>query len=247
MQKLILSLFVIVSLLYTSCFAQGKTCTKGHCLKGDVGYVSFSAGPSIPIGDFSDNNVKNTNSGYAISGSKMELNAGLRLVKAVSLGAKLFYSINGYDASTLKGKLEIENPGTIWKASGRSWDIYGGMIGLSYSFPLTKKLASDVKFLSGIMQSSIPQMTITGSDGSTITEDKKSSTSFVYMISAGGHYPIGRLIDLIGNIEYLSSTPTFDIVNKVSNASGITTNTTTSSYKQNIGLLSFNLGFRVKF
>jgi hypothetical protein len=247
MQKFIFSLIIIVALIYSECFAQEKNCTKGHCLKGDVGYLSFSIGPSIPLGNFADNDTKNTNSGYANTGSKMELNAGFNLVNSVDLGIKLFYSVNGYDASTLTKKLESENPGTTWITSGRSWDIYGGMVGLSYSYPLTKKFVSDFKFQSGIMQSSTPQMTITGSNGSTITEDKKSASSLVYLISVGGHYPLGRLIDAVGSLEYMSSSPTFDNINKVSNAPGLYTNTTIPSLKQNISLLSFNFGCRVKF
>jgi hypothetical protein len=245
MQKFIFTLVLLTFYLYSNSFSQGKVCKTGHCLKGDVGYISLSAGPSIPLGDFADNNIKNSNAGFANVGSKLELNAGFKLVKSVDLAFKLFYSANGYDASTLTRKLEMENPGTKWTTTGRSWDIYGGLVGLSYSYPLTKKFVSDYKIQTGIMQTSIPQMKVTGSNGSVITEDSESASSVVYLISIGGHYPVLRLVDLVGNLEYLGSSPSFDNIKNTSNLPGYSN--TTKSFKQNISLLSINFGFRVKF
>jgi hypothetical protein len=247
MQKIIYALFILSLFFFSNCFSQNKSCKTGHCLKGEVGYLSFAIGPSIPLGNFADNKISNSNAGFANTGSKMELNAGFALVKSVDLGLKLFYSVNGYDVSALTNKLTAENPGVNWTTSGRTWDIYGGLIGFTYSHPLTKKFVSDFKIQSGLMHSSTPQMVITGSNGSKVTEDKKSASSFVYMLSAGGHYPVGRLIDVVGSLEYLGSSPTFNNINKFSNVTGYAPGTSTASFTQNISLLSFNFGFRVKF
>lgn len=251
MQKIIFTIFIVSFLLISSIIAQEKSCTKGHCLKGDVGYISFTLGPSIPLQNFADNDLTNKNAGFANTGSKLELNAGFNLIKDVDLAVKLFYSVNSYDFSSLTNKLSSDFPGTTWSTSGRSWDIAGGMVGLSYSYPLANRFVWDFKFLSGIMKTSTPLMVITGSNGSKVTENEKSASSFVFSISAGGHYPLGRLVDFVGNLEYLSSTPSFDNVNKISNfptnTPGSITSSSTSSLKQNIALLALNLGFRVKF
>ena len=247
MQKIIYSLFILSLFFFSNCFSQNKSCKTGHCLKGDRGYISFAVGPSIPLGNFADNKISNSSSGFAKTGSKIELNAGFALYKSIDLGAKLFYSANGYDVSTLTNKLSAENPEVNWTTSGRTWDLYGGLIGFNYSYPLSRKFISDFKIQSGLMHSSTPQMIVTGSNGSKITEDKKSASSFVYLLSAGGHYPVGRLIDLIGSLEYLGSSPTFNNINTFSNVSGYSPGTSTSSFTQNISLLSLNFGFRVKF
>jgi hypothetical protein len=203
------------------------------------------------MNNFADKDLTNINAGFANTGSKIELNAGFNLVKSVDLGVKLFYSVNSYNFTSLTNKLSADFPGTVWNTSGRSWDIVGGMVGLSYSYPLVNKFVGDFKFLSGIMKTSTPTMVITGSNGSKYTENEKSASSLVYSISAGGHYPLGRLVDFVGSLEFISSTPTFDNVNKISNFPtsnpGTITSSSTSSLKQNISLLALNLGFRVKF
>ena len=129
MQKIIFTLFIVSTLLISTGFTQEKSCPKGHCLKGDVGYVSFTIGPSIPMNNFADKDLTNVNAGFANTGSKIELNAGFNLVKSVDLGVKLFYSVNSYNFSSLTNKLSADFPGTIWSTSGRSWDIVGGMVG----------------------------------------------------------------------------------------------------------------------
>jgi hypothetical protein len=251
MQKQIFTLFIFIILLSSNCFTQDKSCKKGHCLKGDVGYVSFSIGPSIPLGNFASNDIKNPNAGFANTGSKIEINGGFALMKSVDLALKLFYSGNSYDVQSLTNSLKSQYPGTSWTTTGRNWDIFGGMIGLSYSYPFRNKFVGDFKFQTGFMQSSVPQMIITGSNGTKITDSKRSASSLVYQISAGGHYPVGRLVDLVGSLEYLSSSPTFSNVSRISNLPmsdpGYLTSSAGSSSSQSVNLLSLNFGIRVKF
>jgi hypothetical protein len=247
MQKITFTFSFILLFIFSNCFAQEKTCTKSHCLKGDVGYVSFSIGPSIPLGNFSSNDINNPNSGFANTGSKVEINGGYNVFKSTDLAVKLFYSMNNFDASSLTKKLTADNPGTTWTTSGRSWDLVGFMVGLNYSYPFRNKFVGDMKFQTGLMKSSTPQMTVTGSNGAIITEGEKSASSFVYLISVGGHYPLGRLIDGVASLEYLSSSASFDNINKVSSTPGYTPVTSTSSFKQSISILSLNFGVRVKF
>lgn len=242
------SIFIFLFLLIPAfIFSQNNSCKTSHCLKGDRGYVSFALGPSIPLGSFADNNINSKSSGFAETGSKMELNAGYLVSQTFDITAKMFYSVNGYDVEPMKKKLAVENPGIIWTTTGRTWDIYGGLIGVNYSHPLNNKLTGDVKLLTGLMNSSTPQMIVTGSDGSKITESKISATSFVYLLSAGGHYPLGRLIDITGSLEYLSSSPSFSNISKTSSITGLASSTSTSSIDQNISMLSLNFGLRVKF
>lgn len=247
MQKITFTFSLILLFIFSTCFAQEKTCTKSHCLKGDVGYVSFSIGPSIPLGNFSSNDINNPNAGFANTGSKIEINGGFNVYESTDLTAKLFYSMNSYDVSSLTKKLTADNPGTTWTTSGRSWDLVGFMVGLNYSYPFRNKFVGDVKFQTGLMKSSTHQMTVTGSNGAIISEGAKSASSFVYLISVGGHYPLGRLIDAVGSLEYLSSSASYNNINKVSSTPGYTPVTSTSSFKQSISILSLNFGVRVKF
>jgi hypothetical protein len=252
MKKIIFTIIAISFFIFSVSTAQDKICKKGHCLKGDVGFISLSIGPSIPVGNFANKDIKNANAGFAKTGSKVGINAGFKLLENVNIGASLFYSVNSYDVSSLTQKLANDYPGTTWGTSGRSWDIYGGMVGLTYSYPFKNRFVSDFKFQSGFMQSSIPEMVVTSNNNLKITEAKKSASSLVYLISVGGHYPLGRLLDIVGNLEYLGSSPSFSNISRVYNLPtynppGIVTSSSTTSYNQNISMLSLNFGFRVKF
>jgi hypothetical protein len=243
--------FLISLLIISFANAQVTSCKKGHCLRGDRGYVNFTIGPSIPLGSFADNDIKNKDAGFASTGSKIGLNGGYNVTDKVNLIGSLFYSVNGYDETSLKNKLALENPGTTWDTYGRSWDIYGFMVGATYSYPFRNKFVGDVRLQTGIMHSSLPEMVISSNNGLKITESSRAATSFVYQISVGGHYPLGRLLDITGSLEYLSSSPTFNNINRVSNlpsgTPGSVTGTGVTSYNHNINILALDIGLRVKF
>lgn len=97
------------------------------------------------------------------------------------------------------------------------------------------------------MHSLLPEMIGTSNTGMKITEGNQSASSFVYQISVGGHYPLGRLLDLTGSLDYLSSSPTFNNISRTSSTPGSVNNTSTVSYNHNINIISLNAGFRVKF
>ena len=82
--------------------------------------------------------------GFATVGSKMELNAGIHLTPVVDANFKGFYSVNGFDINSYTNMLSQQTPGTVWKTAGRSYDIYGGMVGLSYAYPKLGKFVADV-------------------------------------------------------------------------------------------------------
>jgi hypothetical protein len=247
--KNLIFVLLFIFLSHQVIYSQTGKSYKGGCLAGDLGYFSFAIGPSIPIGSFGSKDINNSNAGFANVGSKMELNAGIRLTPVVNLNMKGFYSLNGYDESGAINKLTLQQPGSNWKTIGGSWEIYGLLAGLSYSYPITGKFTADLKALGGVMQTSAPAMTFTSNSGNSLTANKLSSTSFAYQLSFDGAYPLGRLIDLTGSLEYLSSSPALNSSQSfVGPQSGVNiVGSGNSNANQSISIFSMNLGFRVKF
>ena len=245
--KKIYIVLILTLIMFSVGFAQDKNCPKGHCLKGDVGYLNFAIGPSIPLGDFGSQDVDKKSSGFAESGYKIEVNGGYRLRPNFDLSAKCFYSIYSYDVTGLMNRLRDMNTGTKWKSNGRSWDMVGVMAGILYERPLMKKFTANTKILIGIVKSSTPDLVLNETDGAIYKDYGKSATSFAYMLSVGGIYPIGRLIDVVGNLEYTFTKPSFNNVSTKFDSNGNVVEKNSYSTDQNITLLAFNFGVRVKF
>lgn len=246
MKKTATVLFLIF-IITSFCFSQDNSCKKGHCLKGDVGYVFCSLGPSIPLGDFGLQDVNTKSSGFAEAGYKIELNGGYHLKTNYDLSAKIFYSIYNYDVTGLQNLLRSQNPGTKWHSNGRSWDLVGFLAGVLYERPLAKKFVANARLLLGIIQASTSDLSLTETGGAVFKDNRKSGTSLSYSFSVGGVYPIGRLIDVVGNFEYIYAKPSFDNVNTKTDSKGNIIEKNSHSVSQNLTLLAFNFGVSVKF
>ena len=252
MKKNILALLILL-LTVNFLNAQSKDMNDCEGCKGDFGFVNFLMGPSIPIGNFADKSLTNSNAGFADVGSKVELNAGIHLTPVISANFKAFYSVNGFDIASYTSALSQNSPGTVWKTAGRSYDIYGGLLGLSYSYPGLGKFVADFKAMGGLMQISSSAFSVSNNIGESLSGSNFSATSFAYMISMGGYNPIGNLIDLTGSLEYLGSKPEMQNNNFAINTppksatSTNTVNTSLSNVRQDVSLLTINLGVRLKF
>jgi hypothetical protein len=243
--KTTLFISLLAVLYFATGHAQENNCV--NCMKADNGYINLFIGPGIALGDFGSKDIGNNSSGFAEKGYNVELNGGYHLTKSLDLSAKCIYSLFNYDVSGMLSSYSVKYPGTTWKSLGREWELIGGLAGFSYLQPLGKNFIANVKVLGGVMQSTAPELTLKSSDGASFTESKRSASSFAYLFSVGGTYPIGNLIDLAGNIEYISTAPTFNNVTQSFNPSVDSPVTTTSNIKQNIGMLAFDIGVRLKF
>ena len=107
--------------------------------------------------------------------------------------------------------------------------------------------------MGGLMQISSSAFTVTNNAGESLSGNKFSATSFAYLFSVGGYYPVGDLIDLTGSFEYIGSKPAMQSNNfafVTSPKSPTATNDVTtigSNNRQDVSLLTFNLGVRLKF
>jgi len=239
--KEIFVILILVLSFSTACNSQTNSDNENHSLKGDIDYVYFAVGRSVPVGDFGSKDMSNSNSGFANAGYKMEINAGYHLVENLYANAKCFFSNYNCDASGLTNFFQKQNPGAIWKSDGMDWKLAGLMIGPAYIFNVSDNFTLEAKLLGGVMQSRSSALALTASDGSTFNEDEKSAYSFVNAISIGAIYPVRKLFNLSGNIEYTNADPNFENINTTIKTSK-SISTVNPTIHQHINLLSFNLG-----
>jgi len=237
--------FMFAFIIYAAGEAQDNN--NNFCTKADIGYVNITIGPVIPVGNFGNKDISNKSSGFAQTGYNFELNGGYHLTKSIDINAKILYSLLNYDVSNLLNSYATQYPATSWTSLGEEWELIGGLAGISFSHNFGKNFSGNVKILGGLMSSSMPEFSLKGSDGSTYTESKRSAKSFAYLFSVGGIYPIGHIIDLSADVEYLNASPTYTSISQTFIHSGNLPVINTSDFNQSIGLLGFNIGVRLKF
>jgi len=236
--KILLHLILFFALL-TSTFAQGILSETGGKF-----YVGVSGGLSFPTGDFGDYNPETQKSGYATTGYKLELNAGLRLFNVLEISALGFRNVNSTDPENLKIKLNAQFPSSNFKIESNDWIIYGGLGGFGISYPLPQKFIIDFKVLGGYLNITSPEFNFTTQNpGAYYKIESTTVSSPVYLTSFGIRYPVlPKLYTQLG-FDYLGSTAKFNDVKTISSIEGEVTETTTS-YERSLDAWTITLGLK---
>jgi len=215
---------------------------------GGKAYLGISAGPSFPVGSFGDNNPQNERSGYAKTGYMIELNGGIRLLNLFEISVMGFRNSNGTDLSNLISTLNNDNPGANLTGESDAWAIYGALAGLGISYPLPANFIADVRVLGGYLNTSSPEISLTGDDQGTFMKvEGKTVSSPVYFGSASVRFPISNMLYLNFGFQYIASSAKFKNVQTITSIEGVVTESTTSfdrtmdTWGLNVGLKYFIL------
>ena len=230
--------FVLISILTGFSYTQTKSKLKN---KPEIAFFGLSVGPSFPSSDFGNKDV-NLSSGYATVGYKVEAYGGVNIIGVFGLSALGFVNINGTNTDKLVTNLNNTYPDTSWNIDSRNWELYGGMGGVSFYYPVNKKLTMDIKLLSGLLSAKSPELAfISGNNSYKIESSTVNSIS--WMTSIGLLYYLGQNVSLTGAFEYLGSDPKFNNVKTTLNVNGISSETTTT-FSRVMTVLNLSVGFR---
>ena len=232
----ILSIIILFSINIT---AQGIFSTVG----GKV-YFGITAGPSFPVGSFGNDNPQNERSGYAKTGYMIELNGGIRLLNLFEISIIGFRNSNGTDLSNLIGSLNNTNPGVNLIGESDAWNIYGVLAGLGISYPLPAKFIVDIRVLGGYLNTSSPEITLSGADqGTFVKVEGKTVSSPVYFGSGSVRFPISNMLYLNIGIQYIASSANFDNVKTIISIDG-EVNESTTSFDRSMDTWGINVGLK---
>ncbi|MFA5011080.1 MAG: hypothetical protein WC644_03905 [Ignavibacteria bacterium] len=206
--------------------------------------VEVRVGPSFPYGDLGKTDALNKNSGFAKLGFKAEAVVGYKLVDVLGINVMGFFNSNGTDLANLNQLLSSQT-GNAWTADSKSWNIFGGLIGLEYSYPASKSLIVGFKAYSGIMSTTSPKVELTSGSNSYI-QDEKSTTALTYMISLSGAYPLSKNIFWISSIGLVGATPKFENVKTTTIINGVKTENT-DTFNQDMKVFVVDTGIRIIF
>jgi hypothetical protein len=208
--------------------------------------VELAVGPSFPYGDYGRKSASNESSGYAKLGYKIEAGASYKLIDVINISIMGFYNANGTDLSDFESHLAYIYPGTSWSAQSGRWDIFGGLLGFSLSFPLTKKLTGNFRAYSGILNATLPALEVLGNSGNKYNQDEKTTTSFTYIVSLSVTYPLSKWLYWSSSVDFLGATPNFSDVNTKTVVGGIT-KTGITNFSQNMQSFIIDTGLMIVF
>jgi len=146
-------------------------------------YIGISAGPSIPLGDFSN---------AAIGGAKTGLTVGL-----ISIG----YKFTNYIGLAASWNIGSNSMGDVpWTREKGSWLYWGMSAGPMLSLPLMDRLELDIKPMVGYSVVTLPD----------IGNGKESEVAFSYTGSAMGRYHLSNHVSVIAHADYYHAKATFN-------------------------------------
>ncbi len=206
--------------------------------------VEVRVGPSFPYGDLGKTDALNKNSGFAKLGFKAEAVVGYKLVDVLGINVMGFFNSNGTDLTNLTQQLSNQT-GLSWTTDSKSWNIYGGLLGLEYYYPASKSLIVGFKAYSGIMSTTSPKVELI-SGANSYVQDEKSTTALTYMFSLSGAYPLSKNVFWISSIGFLGATPKFENVKSVTTINGVKTEST-DTFNQDMKVFVVDTGIRIIF
>jgi len=212
-------------------------------------FINFTAGPSIPIGEYASNDANNPGAGYAKVGIKGEISAGINLTKNVGIVTEFFINVNQINPQTLNDKLNLLYPNYNWEYDVKKWSIYGGFTGLSFRAPINKNIAITLQTLCGYINSSSPEIILTSGypDVKASYYTESTSTSAVtYKLTTGVEYTVNNRFSICGLLDYIGSKPKFNNVKTelIYHDHSKPNETIYNSYEQSLSVFNIGIGFK---
>tara|TARA_R110002167_G_scaffold108398_4_gene276797 strand:- start:437 stop:1135 length:699 start_codon:yes stop_codon:yes gene_type:complete len=206
-------------------------------------YFGISYGKSYPLGDFKDDDINNSNAGFAEIGNKLDFYAGSALSEKLNLTLTFRYQNYDTDVNTLVKELESTNEATNFVGSSEAWKTYSLLTGIEYKINLGRKFSLYPRIGLGPILVSNPQISITATNENASTVVNRSSETG---LGLGYEFGIGLKRDLGKNFCLM---PTFTFSGGFVTISDVDTTVdnvrTTSDYKPKI--ITFNLGLSLAY
>jgi hypothetical protein len=209
------------------------------------GLIGISLGPSIPLGDYADNDGDNEDAGFAMTGLHLNLNFNYKFNENLGFAALWTGNAHPIDVDEMVDLFWSIDPSLNWEVETEAWSSGSLMGGLLVSFPYDK-VDFDIKGLIGYSSSTIPNIDVTASDGSTavnIKQNEAVAMAFAVNLGAGLRYNVSDKIALTINMDYFSTKPEFEVA--TTSNFGYSSN---DDFKQTINMLniSFGIGYILK-
>jgi hypothetical protein len=217
----------------------------------EIGY-----GVAIPFGKFEASDVNDSASGYATSGTNLNVIFTYMVNKKIGVSAMISSSVNKLNEGGVKNKFNeyagrISNDAVVSDIQLAKWNTTAYLAGAQFIQPL-QKAAFNVQMLFGYSRTEFPESNVivykdTSIDPITVDQYAESvASAFCFNIGAGLKYNISDIMCINVNANYFSSNPEFDDVKTIGVING-NTEEEVYSYHQRVSLLNVTVGLGFRF
>lgn len=236
------------------------------------GYLTLSAGPGFPVGEFANMDGNDPKSGIARPGGLVDLSY-LHEIGNSHFGftGTLRGRMNGISTSAAVAPFVAEYPNYSWSATKKTWKAATAMIGAYHHFSVTKNIYFEEALLLGVAVTALPDYSVTGLHDSGVNQSlssyiqaslqKKNTATFSGLVKVGGGYVLTNKLTLIANLGFWYLNPTFkNTTQKIvtltqfgipGNLSTVSANSVTYSeftrnYTQNMSSIDLTVGLSLR-
>lgn len=183
--------------------------------------ISFSIGPSFPIGAYGKTDLTNSNAGLAKTGEHINFSFDHKINTTFAVSVMLYGQRNSINVKSLENqfsnrKFQIFNPNQLvsfpgWKFDKKAWLSAGLLAGGANEFPVRKSnsgLYIKFKGLIGVIYASLPKINGVSSTDlnlASITHPSKSGFGVSYLFSGGVTYNLNKKYYLLFDLQYAGS------------------------------------------
>jgi len=206
--------FSIVMLLVFDVLAIAQTTNENP----EKNFVSFTAGPSFPLGEFASKSTNNIQAGLAKTGYVIELKFAHQFDELFAVTSSAAYALYAIDHSKI-------NDGT---ASIKPWEYYSFLIGPMITGNISKKIVLDMAALTGYAYINAPKVNV----NNEVVSKKNNTNAIPLKFAVDFRFLFTQKAYFFSGINYLYMRPNFNT----------TVQSQDISFKQQMNTIGINVG-----
>lgn len=210
------------------------------------GFLKINVGPSIPAGDYGDDNIFfNPDAELANTGVDLNVNLGRHFNQYVGISTTFGYFKNPVDRQTIANALSIGAPGPISDFKYKGYQSAFLSTGLFVRVPV-ENLSFDLKLEGGIAYGVDTEASFTVNDTFSkfdVVIEKAGDVSYIFTTGIALNYMVKDYIFLSLNLDYRSTL--YNYTNVQTFINGIPAGA--DSYSLNVRVISVDIGIGFAF
>ena len=227
-------IFLLVGVATLVCIAmQGQGQAVGH---QKTAFLTLTAGPSMPLGDFRSTDLYNENAGFAKTGFNVDLQGGYYFTKNVAVSGSAFFSQYSLDVQKLREQFAQEFPGSQFTLSLDHWQYYGIVVGPMVTWDASPKTFFDFDLMTGIANANSPKTEV-ALEGTQATQSEDWATVVPLRLGTTARFQMGKKGYLAAGLHYVYMKPEFET----------TIDGVTATFRQKIEAVNVTFGVAIRF
>lgn len=183
-------------------------------------YWGITAGASLPLGDFANDNLENNGDGFAKTGFSIKTSYDHRITYNFGISGLLLVHSNPWDDEALLNSIDRDSVNVVdqLSVSTSNWSSIGILLGPFLYVPVNDLLNFEIKATIGFYNAYAPEIVISGTrsngENYSLRFLKYSDIGFAWNLGSTIRYNISGTKYLTVSGDYLSSTIKFDNIER---------------------------------